>query len=82
VVSGKQGAVDELIERASRLGAKRTVKLRVSGAFHSPLVAKAAERLKPAVDRVRFADPVGIDRGVKTISVNNVAGLKKVEESV
>jgi [acyl-carrier-protein] S-malonyltransferase len=142
VVSGEEGAVEQLIRRASELGAKRTVKLKVSGAFHSPLVAKAAERLKPAIDRVRFTDPVApfmstvtakiepaqrmagllveqvtapvkftqaarglvkegvktfvevgpgnvlsglvkrIDRGVKTISVNNVAGLKKVEESV
>jgi [acyl-carrier-protein] S-malonyltransferase len=142
VVSGKASAVEELIQRASKLGAKRTVLLKVSGAFHSPLVAKAAERLKPAVDRVRFSDPVApfmstvtakiepaqrmagllvqqvtapvkfthaarglvkegvktfvevgpgnvlsglvkrIDRGVKTISVSNVAGLKKVEETV
>jgi [acyl-carrier-protein] S-malonyltransferase len=142
VVSGEEGAVEQLIRRASELGAKRTVKLKVSGAFHSPLVAKAAERLKPAIDKVRFTDPVApfmstvtakiepaqrmagllveqvtapvkftqaarglvkegvktfvevgpgnvlsglvkrIDRGVKTISVSNVAGLKKVEESV
>ena len=142
VVSGKASAVEELIQRASKLGAKRTVLLKVSGAFHSPLVAKAAERLKPAVDRVRFSDPVApfmstvtakiepaqrmagllvqqvtapvkfthaarglvkegvktfvevgpgnvlsglvkrIDRGVKTISVSNLAGLKKVEETV
>lgn len=58
VVSGEEHAVEELIGRASQLGAKRTVRLKVSGAFHSPLVAKAAERLKPAVDKVRFADPV------------------------
>jgi [acyl-carrier-protein] S-malonyltransferase len=30
----------------------------VSGAFHSPLVARAADRLKPAIDRIRFSDPV------------------------
>ena len=30
----------------------------MSGAFHSPLVARAAERLRPAVERVRFSDPV------------------------
>ena len=58
VVSGEEDAVEELIGKASLLGAKRTVRLKVSGAFHSPMVAKAAERLKPAVDRVRFADPV------------------------
>jgi [acyl-carrier-protein] S-malonyltransferase len=142
VVSGEEEAVEELIGKASLLGAKRTVRLKVSGAFHSPLVAKAAERLKPTVDKVRFSDPVApfmstvtakiepaqrmagllveqvtapvkftqaahglvkegvktfvevgpgnvlsglvrrIDRGVKAVSVNNLAGLKKVEETI
>jgi [acyl-carrier-protein] S-malonyltransferase len=30
----------------------------VSGAFHSPLVARASDRLRPAVERVRFTEPV------------------------
>src|SRR5579864_2434999 len=58
VVSGAHPAVDECCAEAQREGARRTVKLRVSGAFHSPLVARAAERLKPAIDRVRFSEPV------------------------
>jgi [acyl-carrier-protein] S-malonyltransferase len=58
VVSGENDAVDECIERAQELGARRAVKLKVSGAFHSPLVARAAERLRPAVDRVHFKEPV------------------------
>src|SRR5512133_258947 len=57
VVSGENAAVDELCAKASEEGARRTVKLKVSGAFHSPLVARAAERLRPAVDRVRFREP-------------------------
>lgn len=57
VVSGAHPAVDECCERAEREGAKRAVKLKVSGAFHSPLVARAAERLKPAVDRIKFSPP-------------------------
>jgi [acyl-carrier-protein] S-malonyltransferase len=58
VVSGENDAVDECCARAEEQGARRTVKLRVSGAFHSPLVARAAERLRPAVDRVRFSEPM------------------------
>ena len=50
-------AVDECCARAEEQGARRTVKLRVSGAFHSPLVARAAERLRPAVEKVRFGEP-------------------------
>jgi [acyl-carrier-protein] S-malonyltransferase len=58
VVSGENDAVDECIERAQSEGARRAVKLRVSGAFHSPLVARAADRLRPAIDRVKFQEPV------------------------
>src|SRR5436190_1977447 len=57
VVSGENEAVDECCARAEEEGARRAVKLRVSGAFHSPLVARAADRLRPAVERVRFSEP-------------------------
>ena len=58
VVSGETEAVDECCAEAERQGARRTVKLRVSGAFHSPLVARAADRLRPAIEKVRFSEPV------------------------
>jgi [acyl-carrier-protein] S-malonyltransferase len=57
VVSGAGAAVDRLIEAAGSRGARKTVKLRVSGAFHSPLVARAAERLRPVLERVGWRDP-------------------------
>jgi [acyl-carrier-protein] S-malonyltransferase len=57
VVSGENPAVDQACELAEQEGARRAVKLRVSGAFHSPLVARAADRLRPALDRVKFSEP-------------------------
>src|SRR3954452_1309743 len=57
VVSGENDAVDELCAKAEEEGARRTVKLKVSSAFHSPLVARAAERLRPAVESVKFKEP-------------------------
>jgi [acyl-carrier-protein] S-malonyltransferase len=57
VVSGENLAVKEACDTAERAGARRAVKLRISGAFHSPLVARAADRLRPALDRVTFAEP-------------------------
>jgi [acyl-carrier-protein] S-malonyltransferase len=57
VVSGENTAVDEACEAAEEEGARRAVKLRVSGAFHSPLVARAADRLRPTLEKVRFAEP-------------------------
>ena len=57
VVSGENAAVDRLLEEASARGARRTVKLRVSGAFHSPLVARAVERMRPVLERVAWNEP-------------------------
>jgi [acyl-carrier-protein] S-malonyltransferase len=58
VVSGENPAVDECCTEAQLQGARRAVKLRVSGAFHSPLVERAAERLRPAVEKARFSEPI------------------------
>ncbi|HET6684164.1 MAG TPA: ACP S-malonyltransferase [Gaiella sp.] len=142
VISGENEAVEECCAEAESLGARRAIRLKVSGAFHSPLVARAADRLKPAIDRIRFSDPVApfmstvtakvepaqrlaallvnqltepvrftqaagelikdgvttfveigpgnvlsglvkrIDRGVRTISVNDLASLEKAKEAL
>ena len=58
VVSGEHEAVEECCAEAESLGARRAIKLKVSGAFHSPLVARAADHLRPALDRVRFTEPL------------------------
>ena len=57
VVSGEHASVDEACALAQAEGARRAVKLRVSGAFHSPLVARAADRLRPALEKVKFTEP-------------------------
>ena len=57
VVSGENGAVEQFIVAAQEQGARRAVMLKVSGAFHSPLVESAATRLRPAVEKIRFAEP-------------------------
>ena len=57
VVSGENDAVDACIEQAQSEGARSAVKLKVSGAFHSPLVARAADRLRPAIEKVKFQEP-------------------------
>ena len=57
VVSGEDGAVGEVCVEAEKEGARRAVRLRVSGAFHSPLVERAADKLRPAVEKIQFSDP-------------------------
>jgi [acyl-carrier-protein] S-malonyltransferase len=56
VISGETVSVDEACAEAEREGARRAIKLRVSGAFHTPLVARAAEALRPAVERVHLRE--------------------------
>lgn len=58
VVSGENEAVEECCAEAESLGARRAIRLKVSGAFHSPLVGQAGRALKPAIDKIRFGDPV------------------------
>ena len=57
VISGETDAVDECCSEAQLEGARRAIRLRVSGAFHSPLVELAAERLRPAIDKIDFKVP-------------------------
>ena len=57
VVSGLHEPVATLLEAAESRGARRTVTLRVSGAFHSPLVAGAAERLRPRIESIDWREP-------------------------
>ena len=78
VVSGENPSVDECCEQAQDEGARRTVKLRVSGAFHSPLVAAAAERLKPAIEKIKFHEPAAPFMSTVTAKVepaHRIAGV-------
>jgi [acyl-carrier-protein] S-malonyltransferase len=56
VISGETPSVDEACVEAEREGARRAVRLRVSGAFHSPLVARAGDRLRPAIEKVHISE--------------------------
>ena len=57
VLSGSREAIDLAIEVAREMGLRRVIKLNVSGAFHSPLMAPAREALLVALESVEIRDP-------------------------
>ena len=57
VISGSIKGVDAACEQLLAEGAKRALKLKVGGAFHSPLMEPAREELKKAIDAVSFQTP-------------------------
>ncbi|MDR0768534.1 MAG: ACP S-malonyltransferase [Dysgonamonadaceae bacterium] len=58
VISGTTSGIDTACERLLVAGAKRALKLKVGGAFHSPLMAPAKEELEKAIRMARFQTPV------------------------
>jgi [acyl-carrier-protein] S-malonyltransferase len=58
VVSGSWPALDRLPAAAKELGAKRVLPLNVGGAFHSPLMAPAAETFRSFLATAPLRDPV------------------------
>ena len=55
VISGSAEGVAKASDLARDRGAKRVIPLAVSGAFHSPLMAPAAERLEPELQGTVFS---------------------------
>jgi [acyl-carrier-protein] S-malonyltransferase len=57
VISGDAGAVERAGAGCKAAGASRVLPLKVSGAFHSPLMAPAVDGLEEALRAVPFAEP-------------------------
>lgn len=57
VISGEEQAVDTACEQLKAAGAKRAIKLPVSGAFHSPLMEPARTELAKAIEATPFHAP-------------------------
>ena len=56
VITGEEEAAKEAVEKLTAAGAKRCVKLKVSGPFHSPLLVGAGEKLAKELEQVELHD--------------------------
>ncbi len=57
VISGEDAGVELAMTLCKQAGAKRAIRLKVSGAFHSPLMESAVDGLAQALDSASFDDP-------------------------
>ena len=58
VISGEEPAIDAACEQLLAAGAKRALKLKVGGAFHSPCMEPARAELAEAIENTKFSAPV------------------------
>ena len=58
VISGSVPGIDAACEKMLAAGAKRALKLKVGGAFHSPLMEPARTELAEAIEQTSFNKPV------------------------
>ena len=58
VISGTEKGIDMAIEQLKVLGAKRALKLKVGGAFHSPLMEPARAELEKAIRNTKFEEGI------------------------
>ena len=94
VITGEEQAVDAAAEKLKEAGAKRTVKLNVSGPFHSQMLAGAGEKLAEELKTVELqevkipyitnvtADYVTSTESVKALLAQQVSSSVRWQQSV
>ncbi|WP_144281868.1 ACP S-malonyltransferase [Chryseobacterium echinoideorum] len=77
VISGETAAVEEACVKLKEAGAKRALLLPVNGAFHSPLMRPAQERLATAIENTRFRKPtIPVYQNITTTAVTDPDQIK------
>ncbi len=78
VISGDTAAVTLACEKLKEAGAKRALLLPVNGAFHSPLMKPAQEKLAAAINSTKFYKPtMVVYQNVTTTAVSDPDEIKK-----
>lgn len=78
VISGSIAGIDKACELLLAAGAKRALKLKVGGAFHSPLMDPAKVELAEAINTTTFQKPIcAVYQNVSTVAENDPETIKK-----
>jgi len=78
VISGSIPGIDKAIEKLNELGARRALKLNVGGAFHSPLMKPAGQKLEEAINNTTFNTPsCPVYQNVTAKAVTDITEIKE-----
>lgn len=78
VISGDNKALEEASALLKTAGAKRAIPLKVAGAFHSPLMKEAEEKLKVELDKVKINTPA--QPVVSNVTANYVRTPQEIKD--
>ena len=77
VISGEEEAIDKACELLKEAGAKRALRLKVGGAFHSPLMEPARAELAAAIEATTFSEPIcPVYQNVNALPQTEAAAIK------
>ncbi|MCH7415678.1 ACP S-malonyltransferase [Belliella sp. R4-6] len=77
VISGSNKGIEIACEKMKEAGAKRALPLPVGGAFHSPLMESAREKLQAAIENTVFNNPLcPVYQNVSTTGISDVSEIK------
>jgi len=78
VISGEVAAIHSACEKLKEAGARRALVLPVGGAFHSPLMEPAREKLAQAIENTSFSEPsCPIYQNVNAAAITKAAEIQK-----
>lgn len=78
VISGETATVEEACAKLKEAGAKRALLLPVNGAFHSPLMQPAQDKLAAAIEQTKFRNAtIPVYQNITTTAVSNPDEIKQ-----